>query len=273
MKDLSSALAQLPDNGLRSLEHGLLTEELSITSSPEKMSTKLGVPLPLAQHLAEGLAALLESFDTAFAKTALLLAIRSLLQERSIRAPIADLVQLALSGPQCNSQPLRTTAATFSSLVSEAQTHVLVTGYVAVNAKKLLEPLAKFLDGDPSRSATLVLDFQRGKDTTISEQLAARKADEFWTTEWPDSTRRPQLWYDTRSLLLDPKLRTSMHAKVVVTDRRTLFVTSANLTHRAHSDNIELGLVLRHAPTAQAVVDYFEGLIHRGILKTCSEQR
>lgn len=78
----------------------------------------------------------------------------------TIRAPIADLIQLALSGLQGNSQPLRTTAATFYSLVSEAQSHVLVTGYVAVNAKKLLEPLAKFLDGNLSRSATLVLDFQ-----------------------------------------------------------------------------------------------------------------
>ncbi len=271
MKDLASALAQLPDNGLRALEHGLEIGELSTSSSAEKLATKLGVSPDLAQQVVSGIALLGEGLDPKAAAAALLLAVRSLVQERSTRAPIADLVQLALSGPQCNSQPLRTTAATFSSLVSEAQSHVLVTGYVAVNAKKLLEPLAHFLDGGPNRTAMLVLDFQRGKDSTVPEEFVARRADEFWDTEWPGSTRRPKLCYDTRSLAMDPKLRTSMHAKVVVADRRTLFVTSANLTHRAHTDNIEIGLVLRHAPTAMAVVDYFEGLMHRGILRSCGE--
>jgi phosphatidylserine/phosphatidylglycerophosphate/cardiolipin synthase-like enzyme len=61
-----------------------------------------------------------------------------------------------------------------------------------------------------------------------------------------------------------------MHAKVVVVDRKVLFVTSANLTPRAQSDNIELGVVVRHEPAARAVCEYFEVLRIGGMVtKAC----
>jgi phosphatidylserine/phosphatidylglycerophosphate/cardiolipin synthase-like enzyme len=58
-----------------------------------------------------------------------------------------------------------------------------------------------------------------------------------------------------------------MHAKVVVIDRRKALVTSANLTARAQAENIELGLLVDHAPTSQRIAAYFDGLIATGVLR------
>jgi phosphatidylserine/phosphatidylglycerophosphate/cardiolipin synthase-like enzyme len=58
-----------------------------------------------------------------------------------------------------------------------------------------------------------------------------------------------------------------MHAKVVVIDRRKAFVTSANLTPRAQNENIELGVLINHAPTAARIAGYFEALAANGCLR------
>jgi phosphatidylserine/phosphatidylglycerophosphate/cardiolipin synthase-like enzyme len=59
---------------------------------------------------------------------------------------------------------------------------------------------------------------------------------------------------------MDWKLRSSMHAKVIVADRERVFVSSANLTKAAHSKNIEVGTLIESPALASRLVDYFEGL-------------
>ena len=264
MSSASRRLAQLKTGALRALAHGVATGGLSARTGPEKLAAKLNLSLGEAQELS---LALRELGEGAVADSALQLAAETALQVREQADDMRTAVELVLSGPRASGAYARDTASVFSALVREARREVLVTGYVAVKAKQLLAPLAEFLDADESREATIILDFKRENDTTVSELLAARKADEFWREQWPASRRRPQLWYDPRSLAMERKDRTSMHAKVVVIDRQVLLVTSANLTPRAQSENIELGVVVRHEPSARAVCEYFESLREAQVLR------
>ncbi|MBI4623943.1 MAG: hypothetical protein HY736_12100 [Verrucomicrobia bacterium] len=54
--------------------------------------------------------------------------------------------------------------------------------------------------------------------------------------------------------------RASLHAKVVVVDRRKILITSANFTEAAHKTNIELGVLCSVPYLAERVCSYFEAL-------------
>ena len=57
-----------------------------------------------------------------------------------------------------------------------------------------------------------------------------------------------------------------VHAKAVVADEQTVFVTSANLTEAALERNIEVGLLLRDRALAGSMAAHFRGLIDGGLL-------
>ena len=92
-----------------------------------------------------------------------------------------------------------------------------------------------------------------------------RFADRFWKTDWP-GTSRPSVHYDPRSLEPDGPSGV-LHAKAVVTDEESVFVTSANLTEAALDRNIELGLLVRDRALALSVSSQFRALIDLGLLR------
>ncbi|MYB38878.1 MAG: phospholipase, partial [Gammaproteobacteria bacterium] len=79
-------------------------------------------------------------------------------------------------------------------------------------------------------------------DTTAADALVRRFADQFWSKDW-HGTRRPAVYFDPRSL--EPEQSAVLHAKALVADSETTFITSANLTDAALNRNIELGVLLR----------------------------
>jgi hypothetical protein len=260
----AEAIASLPDGALRAFAQGLRSGSLSATSSAHRLADALGITIDHASRLRESIT------TTGADGSPLAIACESaaLSRKEAAASDLAKVIELVLSGPVIEGVEMRDTAVVFASMMREAREEVLVTSFVAGYARELLAPLADFLDGDHARRATIVLNFQRGSDTTITSELAARLADDFWTRQWPRGTRRPTLCYDLRGLAMEKDARPTMHAKVVVIDRRKAFVTSANLTPRAHGENIELGVLVNHAPTAARIVAYFEGLQARGVLAT-----
>jgi phosphatidylserine/phosphatidylglycerophosphate/cardiolipin synthase-like enzyme len=76
-----------------------------------------------------------------------------------------------------------------------------------------------------------------------------------------------QVYYDPRSLAFERGKCAALHAKCIVVDRRTVFVSSANFTEAAQEKNIEVGLLLRSTVVAERVGRFFEQLIVRGVLK------
>jgi len=57
-----------------------------------------------------------------------------------------------------------------------------------------------------------------------------------------------------------------LHAKAVVADEESMFLTSANFTEAALDRNIELGILLRDPALAVSIVRHFRILIDHGKL-------
>src|SRR5262249_25061380 len=97
-----------------------------------------------------------------------------------------------------------------------------------------------------------------------TDHLVRRFGERFWKIDWPGSTR-PRVFYDPRALEPDGP-GGALHAKAVVTDEESVFVTSANLTEGALYRNTELGLLVGDRALAASVVTHFQTLIDHGLL-------
>jgi len=178
-----------------------------------------------------------------------------------------SLFDLVLSGPDLPGVPTADTAAVMRTLVSQATREVILVGYAVHDGRKIFEPLAKRMEEVPGLAVTLCLDIQRAwNDPTPSADLVARFARDFRQKHWPWATL-PSLYYDPRSLETGDA-RASLHAKCVIIDRSRALVTSANFTDAAQRKNVEVGVDIRHPPTASRLADYFQGLC-RGALAPC----
>jgi phosphatidylserine/phosphatidylglycerophosphate/cardiolipin synthase-like enzyme len=178
------------------------------------------------------------------------------------RIPRPDLVW---TGPAVSGVHARDTRRVYEELLSSAERSVLASTYAFFDGPTAFEVLARHMDARSELRVTLLLNIQRKKgDTTAAEQLVRRFTDRFWKTDWPGSTR-PNVYYDPRALEQDGPSGV-LHAKGIVADDETVFVTSANLTEAALDRNIELGLLVRDRALAASVLSHFRGLIDRGML-------
>jgi phosphatidylserine/phosphatidylglycerophosphate/cardiolipin synthase-like enzyme len=178
-------------------------------------------------------------------------------------APRMDLVW---TGPPVAGLHARDTRRVYEELLGSATRTLWITTYAFFDGPRVFEVLANRMDKTPDLQVTMLLNIQRKHgDTTAAEHLVAAFAQRFWKEEWPGK-RRPRVLYDPRSLDL-PSPSGVLHAKSVVADDETVFVTSANLTDAALDRNIELGLLVRDRAMAGSIMAHFRGLIDRSILK------
>jgi phosphatidylserine/phosphatidylglycerophosphate/cardiolipin synthase-like enzyme len=180
------------------------------------------------------------------------------------RVLVPDLV---VSGPDVPGVPTADTYAVVQSLFQEAQNEIVLAGYAFHNGKLLFERLAEQKRLRPQLRIIFHVDVPRKTaDTTSSDDIILRYADEFRNRHWPWQPL-PEVYFDPRALNADSHARASLHAKIVVVDRAKLFLTSANFTEAAHQRNIEMGLLSRAAYLAEQVAAYFEGLRQSGNLQ------
>ena len=104
----------------------------------------------------------------------------------------------------------------------------------------------------------------RHSDTSAADAIASRFATDF-KRNWP-GTRRPDVFYDPRSVDQGDGSGAVLHAKAVVHDNEQVFVTSANLTPKALERNIEAGLLVRDRALAQTLASHFQRLIDTGLV-------
>ena len=178
------------------------------------------------------------------------------------RMPRPDLVW---SGPGVPGLHARDTRVVYEELLGSARRSLWVSTYAFFDGPRAFEVLARRMDQESGLLVTLLLNVQRKRgDTTSAEHLVRRFADRFWSTEWPGASR-PMVYYDARAL--EPEAPGGvLHAKAVVADEESVFVTSANLTEAALGRNIELGLFVRDRALAASIAAHFRGLIDGGLL-------
>lgn len=179
---------------------------------------------------------------------------------RSVPGP-----DLVWSGPEVPGLRGRATRPVVEELFDGAERSLIVSSFVFFDGPRAFDRLARRLDETPNLEVTLLLNLRRRRGDLSPEETVRRFADRFWTKDWPGE-RRPQVFYDPRSL--EPEGEGAvLHAKAVVADEETVFVTSANLTEAAFDRNIELGLVVRDRALAVSVAGRFRALITRRLLR------
>lgn len=178
------------------------------------------------------------------------------------RVPAPDFVW---TGPQVAGLHARDTRQVYEELLGTAERSIWASTYVFSDGPRAFATLAERMDAVPGLDVTLLLNIERRRgDTTAADSLVRRFADEFWGREWP-GTARPKVYYDPRSVETGSPGGV-LHAKAVVADEESVFITSANLTAAAQDRNIELGLVVRDRALATTTVTHFRTLIEKDLL-------
>ena len=238
----------------QALEAGQLEGKPTVTSLRFTVGTD-----EFADVILPGLEALAEKGVSGSAAGAWL----RMLDDTALSIAIPDVVW---SGPGVPGLFARDTRRVYEELLSSAEKSVWASTYAFFDGPKAFEILAKRLDERPNLSVNLLLNIQRKKgDTTAADHLVRGFADHFWKVDWPGG-KRPKVYYDPRSLDLDGPAGV-LHAKAVVVDHESTFITSANLTEAALDRNIELGVLLRDRAFALTVTGYFQALIDKNLLK------
>lgn len=185
-----------------------------------------------------------------------------LASEADARVTRPDLVW---SGPDVPGLHSRDTRRVYEELLAEATRTLWISAYTYYDGPKAFGSLARRMDEVPALKVTLLLNIQRRRDdTTGSGELVRRFAERLWGKDWPGE-RRPDVFYDPRSLEPDGPGGV-LHAKAVIADDVAAFVTSANLTEAAFDRNIEAGVLSREPGLAATLSFHFRVLIERGLL-------
>ena len=252
---MTDALAALPAHLRRRLAHALDAGALVAPYSSPALHAVLGYP-----H--EAVLAALEHLETLGVTDRAAAVWLRALDQATAPAQKPDLVW---SGPEVTGLHARDTRRVYDELFASARRTLWAVSYAYFDGPRVFDRLARRMEAVPELKVTLLLNIHRGqRDTSSSEHLVRRFADQFWERDWPGEVR-PSVFYDPRSV--DPEVRGVLHAKAVVADEESVFVTSANFTAAALDDNIELGLLVRHRPLALSVVRHLQGLIDRGMLR------
>ena len=170
------------------------------------------------------------------------------------------------TGPEVAGLHARDTRRVYEELLGSAERSIWASTYAFFDGSQAFKSLANRMDVVPGLEVTLLLNIDRKRgDTTAAETLVRRFADEFWHREWPGAVR-PKVYYDPRSVETDGPGGV-LHAKAVVADEESVFITSANLTAAAWDRNIELGLLVRDRALAATTVIHFRTLIEKDLLR------
>ena len=167
---------------------------------------------------------------------------------------------LVWTGPEASVSHSRDTAVVVEELFANAQHDVLVSSFVVQQGSVIFKPLAARMEQLPGLRVRLFLHIARGWKDTRHESELLREYAAGLAAQWP-WPRRPEVYYDPRTLSSDQAQRAAWHAKCVLVDDDLAFVTSANFTEWAQERNVEVGVLLRNRHFSRQLLQQFESLI------------
>ena len=208
-----------------------------------------------------------QMLDRGFSLEQMATVLELLSDDRAQRRRTDELFEVVTTGPEASCVTNRDTSVVVRELFAHAQTSVLVAGYAVYQGQRVFRALADRMSEVPELSVRLFLDIQRGPgDTSAPREIVRRFAHRFRTTQWPTDRPMPRVFFDPRSLELKPEKKACLHAKCIVVDTRSVFVSSANFTEAAQERNIEVGLLAKDNSLAERIVRHFDSLVEAGLL-------
>lgn len=151
-------------------------------------------------------------------------------------------VDVACTAPTQFTTPVRTTFATMMEMVAEAQNSIVIVGYL-------------FTKG----AADFVKQLSRARHRAVSVTIIGNRL-------LPSMQLLKELWGPTHAPTVyswdndGPSKKTSLHAKLLICDRNSALVTSANFSLHGLHENIEIGLKVR-SPSVERLSDFVAHLI------------
>ena len=151
------------------------------------------------------------------------------------------------TGPESQQSGGRLTMAVLADLISEAKREILLVSYATLPSGEIRAALADAVERGVEITALLERPVDNAQFSGHGDPFAGLRVRRL---SWPGSRRPPGA---------------SMHAKMLVVDRRVAVIGSANLTGYALERNFECGLLVRGGVVPGALVDH---LLHIHDLQT-----
>ncbi len=260
---ITNKLLALSESDIRSVAAALRTGRLCAPFS----STSVG--RIVSGHVTDEVTSELQSLaELDFGPTQIATLIDFLLADRQSHRIPEEVINVVTSGPEEGSVANRDTSVVVREMFANAKKSVLVVGYAVYQGQQVFRALAERMDELPSLNVRMFLDIQRPiGDSTVSDIVIRRFLNRFKTQEWPAGKRLPDLFYDPRSLQIDSKQRSCLHAKCIVIDHSVAFISSANFTEAAQERNIEVGLLVQSCVVSQHLTTHFRKLLEAGLLQ------
>ena len=213
-----------------------------------------------SRHL---LAAELVSLETCgFTTTTLAITLEALAEDAAARQRVIDQIQLVWTSPDEEGPHVRDTSVVVRQLLSEARKSLWISTYSVFNGQEVFLPIEEAWSFRPQLEVVLILNVPPNEDAAVEKYAWS-----FWKYHWP-WTRKPAVFYDPRGPEKTSGAPACQHAKCILVDGVTAFITSANFTESAHERNIELGVLFRENPkVAQSIRSKFASLIQNQYLK------
>jgi phosphatidylserine/phosphatidylglycerophosphate/cardiolipin synthase-like enzyme len=188
---------------------------------------------------------------------AVALALRSAARcTREVRAEVR--LEPVWTGPPVKGTDFRRSEQVLLEVIRAAQARLLLVSYAVYHHAMLKGALVEA--GDRGVAIDVVVESpaeSEGRMTADAiKALGPQVMNRCTVLVWP-ADKRPRDESGNAGVL---------HAKCVVADRSVLLVSSANLTERAMTSNIELGIVVRGGPLPGDVASAFDELRTRGDL-------
>lgn len=257
-------LTQLSTNELQSIASALRAGRLSIPLSA--ITLQRYVSPAIAGPLAADINELAQNRMTSLQMASIL---EWLVQDRMNRAAPEEIIQLVTTGPEAGAVTNRDTSVVVQELFKNARQTALVAGYAVYRGHRVFQALADRMLANPDLEVRMFLDVRRPVgDTTIPQDILRRFRENFRQNDWPPDRPLPSVYYYPLSLEESAERRASLHAKCVVVDKESVFVSSANFTEAAQNRNIEVGLLIQSHHLARKIADHFEALVEQGVVKS-----
>jgi len=256
-------IRSLPANTLESISQALKAGRL------KPPYTEFGVAEWAPQAARESLASEFLSLQACgFTPSTLAVTLEALAEDAAARQRTLDQIQLVWTSPDEEGPYVRDTSVVVRQLLSEARQSLWISTYNVYNGHEVFLPIEEAWSFRPELEVVLILNVPPDDRNGLYEDAAVDKcARAFWKYHWPWA-RKPAVFYDPRGPEESPDRPACQHAKCILVDGATAFITSANFTESAHERNIELGVLFRDNPNvAESIRSKFESLIQNGFLK------
>ena len=199
--------------------------------------------------------ALFESFfanieKTHITGTELAMAIRSATATSRYSAKQGQ-VELLWTGPETSVVPLRYTEQALCELINSAQRKLFIVSFVAYKADAII----KALNSAILRNVEVSFLLERSKNSGGTIEI-----DSIQNLKSQLPGAKFYIWDD------DETSSAAVHAKCAIADDKIALITSANLTGKAMTENMELGVMLRKGNLPRQLHKHFESLIAENII-------